>query len=141
MFFLPSKAKIWERVTLKGFLKNTIALNQNTYIYGKNICMCPVSTPTLKFKKRKWHAFSRSFMITKHMYFHCHWMSSSRFCSDMVFIAAICRNRGLTSNGFVLTSFLKKAHPNLMHQPVPAFLSRSGSQACFLSTCHMFKCL
>ena len=80
-------------------------------------------------KKRKWPAFSRSFMIKKRMYFHCHWMSSSRFCSDMVFIAAFCRNRGLTSNDFVLTSFLKKADPNLMHQPVPAFLSRSGSQA------------
>lgn len=67
-FPLPSEAKIWEIVTIKGFLKNTSALSQNTYICGRNIYVCLPSAPALRFLKRRRHAFGRSFTTPNKTY-------------------------------------------------------------------------
>lgn len=49
------------------------------------------------------------------------------FPQPQCFTAAFYKTVVLTSNDFVLASFLKKANQNLLQQPAPAFLSRSGN--------------
>lgn len=53
-------------------------------------------------------------------------VASSRLRSALALYSCILRDPGAH---IVLTSFLKKANQNLLQQPAPAFLSRSGNQA------------
>ena len=51
-FVFPSlKGKNLGESYFKRIFEKCNCFKPKYYIYGKNICMCPVSTPTLKFKK------------------------------------------------------------------------------------------
>lgn len=115
LFFpLPSKAITW------GML---------TCVCGRSILLCvSIFYTWIEILKRNLCDLGRSIVI--HNYKNKYLMYYQAQCLGFVrllpwFTALFYRARVLTSNGFVLFPFWKKkANPNLLQQPVPAFLSR-----------------